>query len=80
MSEKDKKKDKKDKKEKKEKKEKKKKEIVESSESSNSDEEDLDYSAIKQNYYDPKTSDRIICIELENNQHVLISYTEKSTI
>ena len=80
MSEKDKKKDKKDKKDKKEKKEKKKKEKVESSESSNSDEEDLDYSAIKQNYYDPKTSDRIICIELENNQHVLISYTEKSTI
>jgi hypothetical protein len=80
MSEKDKKKDKKDKKEKKEKKEKKKKEKIESSESSKSDEEDLDYSAIKQNYYDPKTSDRIICIELENNQHVLISYTEKSTI
>ena len=79
MSEKDKKKDKKEKKEKKEKK-KKEKEKVESSESSNSDEEDLDYSAIKQNYYDPKTSDRIICIELENNQHVLISYTEKSTI
>ena len=45
-----------------------------------SEEENEDYSSIKQSTYDPKTSDRIICIELENNQHILLSYTEKSTI
>ena len=40
-----------------------------------------DYSSsIKQNTYDPKTSDRIICIELKNNQQILISYTESWTI
>ena len=93
MSEKDKKKEKKDKKKEKEKEKKKKKdkkkkdkekeeeEEEETSESEeSSDEEDLDYSAIKQNTYDPKTSDRIICIELENNQHIVLSYAEKSTI
>ena len=45
-----------------------------------SEDENEDYSSIKQSTYDPKTSDRIICIELENNQHILLSYTEKSTI
>ena len=40
-----------------------------------------DYSSsIKQNTYDPKTSDRIICIELKNNQQILISYTESWTV
>ena len=71
-------KDKEKKKDKKKDKDKEKEKEKEKSESS--DEEDLDYSAIKQNTYDPKTSDRIICIELENNQHIILSYTEKSTI
>jgi len=44
-----------------------------------SEEENEDYSS-KQNTYDPKTSDRIVCVELSNNQHILVSYTEKSTI
>ncbi len=48
--------------------------------SDSSDEENEDYSSIKQSTYDPKTSDRIICVELQNNQHILVSYTEKSTI
>ena len=48
--------------------------------SDSSDGENEDFSSIKQSTYDPKTSDRIICIELENNQHVLVSYTEKSTV
>ena len=51
---------------------------IEKNMSDSSDEED--YSSIKQSTYDPKTSDRIICVELENNQHILVSYTEKSTI
>ena len=48
--------------------------------SDSSDEENEDYLSIKQSTYDPKTSDRIICVELGNNQHILVSYTEKSTI
>ena len=53
---------------------------IEKNMSDSSDEENEDYSSIKQSTYDPKTSDRIICVELENNQHILVSYTEKSTI
>ena len=53
---------------------------IEKNLSESSDEENADYSSIKQSTYDPKTSDRIICVELENNQHILVSYTEKSTI
>ena len=52
----------------------------EKNQSDSSDEENEDYSSIKNSTYDPKTSDRIICIELENNQHILVSYTENSTI
>ena len=48
--------------------------------SDSQDEENEDYESIKNHTYDPKTSDRIICIELANNQHVLVSYTEQSTI
>jgi hypothetical protein len=48
--------------------------------SDSQDEENEDYDSIKNHTYDPKTSDRIICIELANNQHVLVSYTEQSTI
>ena len=53
---------------------------IEKNLSESSDEENADFSSIKQCTYDPKTSDRIICVELENNQHILVSYTEKSTI
>ena len=56
------------------------KEKEEANASDSSDEDNTDYSSIKNSTYDPKTSDRIICVELANNQHVLVSYTEKSTI
>ena len=56
------------------------KENEEKNQSESSGEENEDYSSIKNSTYDPKTSDRIICVELENNQHILVSYTENSTI
>ena len=70
----------KEKKEKQKEKDKDKEQENESEKSDSSDEENEDYSSIKQSTYDPKTSDRIVCVELSNNQHVLVSYTEKSTI
>ena len=35
---------------------------------------------VPQKYYDPNSSSRICCIELPNNSHIFIKYTEKCTI
>ena len=35
---------------------------------------------VPQKYYDPNSSSRLLCIELPNNSHMFIKYTENSTV
>ena len=48
--------------------------------SNESDKDNEEYFQSMKMVYDPNSSDRIICIELENNQHIYINYEENWTI
>ena len=49
-------------------------------ESSSNDADNEEFLKAVRKVYDPNTSDRIVCIELENNQHIYINYKENWTI